>query len=402
VTLSEQLRVEWIEVVPEITHTYRGDLEIVLTSPAGTQSVLAEEHRDSGDDYSQWTFTSARHWGETSQGDWTLTVRDLDALNEGTFDGWELRVYGAGEETVPPGGFHTVAVAAGQVVHSVNFGNRSLSDVTPPTVLAVEVNADLPDPANLPRGPQLTSWHQQRSDLGSIVVTFSEPVELTPADLRLTNLGVNAPVEVDDVVPPNLYYLSLIGSRLTIMPAPYELDNGVYQLEILPSVTDTAGNPLDGDGNGLPGGTHVFSGNSANRFYKMTGDFRGGSASADGGVSILDWTVFAYWFGVEDAPVPGYVDMERDGVVNILDWPFFLANFGNSVVFPPAGGETSHSADRSPNAKPTIDRSPRYPDTDLTGLAADVARTGKHESDGFDRRKAVDDVLAAVWYEDAT
>jgi subtilisin-like proprotein convertase family protein len=48
---------------------------IVLVSPGGTESVLATVHDDRHRDY-DWTFSSVRHWGESSIGDWQLIVSD--------------------------------------------------------------------------------------------------------------------------------------------------------------------------------------------------------------------------------------------------------------------------------------------------------------------------------------
>lgn len=72
-----KLRVEHVEVSVNITHVWRGDLEITLTSPSGTVSTLASSTiLDSGDNYSNWTFSSVRHWGESSEGTWQLSIRD--------------------------------------------------------------------------------------------------------------------------------------------------------------------------------------------------------------------------------------------------------------------------------------------------------------------------------------
>ena len=93
-SMPTDLTTEWVEVTFSATHPYRGDLEVVLTSPSGTRSVLAEQHSDFNDNYTNWKFTSARNWGESSAGTWTLTVRDLSAADVGTFDSWSLDVYG--------------------------------------------------------------------------------------------------------------------------------------------------------------------------------------------------------------------------------------------------------------------------------------------------------------------
>ncbi len=93
ITIPQSFRLEHVEVIFQASHPYRGDLKIVLTSPSGIQSVLAETHSDSNADY-DWKFMSARHWGESSAGNWTLTVSDLRSGNTGTFDAWGLILYG--------------------------------------------------------------------------------------------------------------------------------------------------------------------------------------------------------------------------------------------------------------------------------------------------------------------
>ena len=92
--VSESIKVEHVEVVVDIDHDFRGDLEIILTSPSGSQSILAEKHDDSGNDWNDWMFTSVQHWDEDSYGTWTLTIEDQGNGDSGTFFDWELNVYG--------------------------------------------------------------------------------------------------------------------------------------------------------------------------------------------------------------------------------------------------------------------------------------------------------------------
>jgi subtilisin-like proprotein convertase family protein len=101
VTVAQNIKVEHVEVIFDATHTFRGDLEVILTAPSGTKSILAEQHAsDGGDNYSKWMFSSVRHWGELSGGKWTLTVRDKSSGESGTFNNWQLQVYGT--EGIPP------------------------------------------------------------------------------------------------------------------------------------------------------------------------------------------------------------------------------------------------------------------------------------------------------------
>ena len=102
---SSNLRVEHVTLTLSATHTARGNLEITLTSPRGMVSRLAEVHDDTGDNYSNWTFSSVRNWGEISTGDWTLKVADLSSSNNtngGTLTDAELKVYGSPATPVNP------------------------------------------------------------------------------------------------------------------------------------------------------------------------------------------------------------------------------------------------------------------------------------------------------------
>lgn len=93
-SVSESIKVEHVEVIVDISHDYRGDLEIILTSPQGTQSIMSEKHSDSGNNWNNWMFTSVHHWDEDSTGTWTLSAEDKGNGDAGTFHDWELNIYG--------------------------------------------------------------------------------------------------------------------------------------------------------------------------------------------------------------------------------------------------------------------------------------------------------------------
>ena len=106
ITLSSAVRIEWVDVYFTATHPVWQDLQVVLTSPEGTQSVLADASTSAGaaSNYDDWRFGVARCLGEDSQGTWTLTVRDLQAGDTGTFDAWSVKAYGTalGSDATPP------------------------------------------------------------------------------------------------------------------------------------------------------------------------------------------------------------------------------------------------------------------------------------------------------------
>ncbi len=97
--MPTDLLLESVEVVLNVTHPFVGDLRIVLTAPSGTQSVLATPRNDPTDNYTNYIFTTRRHWDERSLGTWTLTISDEDATDVGSWTNWKLNIYGP---TPPP------------------------------------------------------------------------------------------------------------------------------------------------------------------------------------------------------------------------------------------------------------------------------------------------------------
>ena len=100
VDVTSSLVIEHVEVQVAIDHEDIGDLDIVLTAPSGTRSVLAGARICSGGDgkcdssLNPWTFGSVRHLGEAAGGRWELTVTDKGRNNIGSLLSWNLTVYG--------------------------------------------------------------------------------------------------------------------------------------------------------------------------------------------------------------------------------------------------------------------------------------------------------------------
>ena len=64
-----------------LASTRRGEVQISLTSPAGTRSVLLQRRtRDlSTEGFNDWAFMTVHNWGELAQGTWTLEVTNGDS-----------------------------------------------------------------------------------------------------------------------------------------------------------------------------------------------------------------------------------------------------------------------------------------------------------------------------------
>jgi fibronectin type 3 domain-containing protein len=213
-----------------------------------------------------------------------------------------------------------------------DMGVFPVFSVRAPEVLTVTINGAQADPADLPKGAQPTSYELQRSDIFSLVVEFNDPVNITGSDIVLTNLGVNAPVDPDQIIPVENGQISTSGSVVTISFAPDDLPAGVYELELLPTITSVnSGTPLDGNGDGNTGDSYVMQGNSTNRFYRLESEFNG-----DFGVSVFDFSTFSYWFGLDTTLAPLYADLNFDGGVSVFDFTIFSNNFSKQVIFPNA------------------------------------------------------------------
>ncbi|MBL4590684.1 MAG: S8 family serine peptidase [Phycisphaerales bacterium] len=99
INISEDIVIEAVELILNIDTTYVGDLQILLTSPDGTQSLLATARGDSQDDYVDYIFTSVRHWDEMSAGDWTINISDRGPGDVPFWDDLEIIVYGTDATT---------------------------------------------------------------------------------------------------------------------------------------------------------------------------------------------------------------------------------------------------------------------------------------------------------------
>ncbi|MBI5366214.1 MAG: S8 family serine peptidase [Planctomycetes bacterium] len=86
-----------LNVYVRISHTYRGDLRVSLTSPAGTTILLHDQTGGSAPNIDTWydtltapTQSLAAFNGQQVQGTWRLNVADLWGQDVGTLDLWKL------------------------------------------------------------------------------------------------------------------------------------------------------------------------------------------------------------------------------------------------------------------------------------------------------------------------
>ncbi|MDA7674622.1 S8 family serine peptidase [bacterium] len=91
---DNELRVEQVILTLDVDHTYLGDLYITLTSPDGTISILNDLSGGSQNGYDDYHLLSVRHWGEKSNGTWTLKISDRVDGDTGTLRNASLKIFG--------------------------------------------------------------------------------------------------------------------------------------------------------------------------------------------------------------------------------------------------------------------------------------------------------------------
>lgn len=101
ITVTNDILIDHVVVNVNMTHARAGELELILTSPDGTRSILmdnpgARSGNTTGSTYafSGFEFSSVAHWGESGKGTWTLSVYDRLTGNTGLLRDWTLTLTG--------------------------------------------------------------------------------------------------------------------------------------------------------------------------------------------------------------------------------------------------------------------------------------------------------------------
>lgn len=103
INIAQDISVEHVLVDIDLSHSKAGDLVVTLTSPDGTDSILMY-HVENGAYTSRYgitgvdfEFSTVANWGESSAGDWTLTITDETGGNVGTLNSWSLEFLGGAQ-----------------------------------------------------------------------------------------------------------------------------------------------------------------------------------------------------------------------------------------------------------------------------------------------------------------
>lgn len=92
---------EHVQAVITLNSTRRGDVELFLTSPMGTRSMILSRRvndNDHRDGFTKWPFMTTHTWGEYPQGTWTLEVSfNSESMQSGFIKEWRLMLHGTSD-----------------------------------------------------------------------------------------------------------------------------------------------------------------------------------------------------------------------------------------------------------------------------------------------------------------
>ena len=167
----------------------------------------------------------------------------------------------------------------------------------------------------------------------SSTIQFSEDVSAT---LSLTDIAVENLTTSSTFNPTLLSYNSSTQVATFSFPAG-AIPDGSYRATLIASgITDLAGNALDGDGDGTPGGDWTLD------FFFLQGD-----ANHDRKVNVLDFGILATNFGTT-GKIFSQGDFNYDGKVNVLDFGILASRFG-TILAP--DGSIQNTGERLPVLK---------------------------------------------------
>lgn len=324
---------EYVELVLNGSHQEIGELEIMLTSPAGTDSLLSRTRTtDPGTGFTNRVFTTVRNWGESSEGTWTVTITDGATGRTGVLNDYELRFFGAepsaGVVIRETGGSTTVSDSGQTDTIDVRLSTQPAADV----VLNV-VSNDVTEVALSTQQLVFTAanWDQIQT------VTVSGVFDLIGDGDQVTNVVFSVDTAASDP--------SLAGTPDTIIPVTSVDDDEFFPEkpvvtgpsgitnDSVPVFTWTTGanttsvnltvtNRLTGLATrsitGLTTNSHQFSGQIPNGVYETT--VQAFNASGQGG-PVSDPVVFS--IGTPAIPAAPAITFPTSGQVVTTSTPQF-------------------------------------------------------------------------------
>jgi M6 family metalloprotease-like protein len=198
IKIAEDVAIGSIVVAVDITHTYRGDLVVALTAPSGIEVIL-HDRAGGGRDHLKVSFDVSSNEalrtlvGQSAQGDWTLSVKDLAAADTGHLKEWRLEIDPTVDAAVE------LDEAPGTIIPDDNTSgiSRTLSTDAAGKVSNVSVSVDITHTyvSDLivtlisPAGTEVDLHHMMGGETDNIIKTY------TPTDTPGLETLVGEPIK---------------------------------------------------------------------------------------------------------------------------------------------------------------------------------------------------------------
>jgi subtilisin-like proprotein convertase family protein/subtilisin family serine protease len=212
-----------VKVTVDITHTYIGDLRLTLTAPSGTTVVLHDRNggrtqnlRKTFDTNNTPALTSLT--GQLIQGNWTLWVQDLAAIDTGLLNRWEVEISGQQSNAVQ------IEEAPGIVIPDNNpsgierllntAGSGNIRDITLTVDITHTYIGDLNVNLIAPNGTRIALHQRSGGDADNLIKTYTAATTPSLASLRGQPLQGAWRLQVADLEARDIGKLNRWGLRI--------------------------------------------------------------------------------------------------------------------------------------------------------------------------------------------
>jgi M6 family metalloprotease-like protein len=201
ITIEDDAEISSVKVSVDITHTYRGDLQITLFTPWGDGIRLHSRHQGGGRDNIDVTLdesdiqTFATMHGHSTKGTWGLMIQDLARVDVGILNRWALEFVGIVQQQGPV----VLEEAPGTHIPDKDPAGiqRSLSAAASGDVGSMEVSvdithtwiSDLQVSLSSPAGTDVILHDETGGNDNNIIKTYT--VDTTPALGVFTGESIN-------------------------------------------------------------------------------------------------------------------------------------------------------------------------------------------------------------------
>ena len=329
ITVAHPGTVASVSVIPDITHTFIGDLRLSLISPDGTFRVLHNRAGGAGQDIHQ-TY-EPDFGGVDAAGDWTLRIRDYDLYDLGVLNGWAITITyndtGAAAVTGLTGngteysvavsaildGTYSLALAPDNGISDLD-GNPLASPVPTGGAQSYVAITGLPAVESVTRSngaAQTTAGHTLAFD-----VAFSEPVMgVAGDDFLLTSDDAVLPGRFSQTSTPSLVIPDASRTDHPSIEVLHQKDqSSMQQHDAGRPVLDTISVPDYGPARAVSVNLNIT--------HPYSGDLKVDLISPDGKVALLHNVPYA-----SAANVVGRYAADLDGVRTAGDWTLGVRDF---------------------------------------------------------------------------